>query len=196
MVRSKKKLKSVNVAKLATWMSDMVEEEIVTEEAECCLGDYLWLSASCLLLLPDNHLRVDFADSRPAMELSPTSTAVVRISRRARAIWIFRLVRRVMPLNSGRNGLWLGKGFWVSFSSPETATCSHQHCSLGCSHPSSSLGCLQPYLESHRGLRWDGAISRKCTGISFLEKKKGPWHEKQNGGFRMLITAPFIRQLY
>lgn len=88
-------------------------------------------------------------------------------------------LEKAMLLSSGRNGCWLWRGSdsgnslccaFLSQQLPPAATSvgSHWYSLL----PTPSLDCLQPYLESQRRLRWDEAISRKCSGISFLEKKK------------------------
>lgn len=69
------------------------------------------------------------------------------------------------------------------FPPPTTATCSHQPYSF--CPPPPFLGCLQPYLETHGGLRWDGAISRKCSGIFIPGKKK----KKRDLGMRSRIEG-------
>lgn len=45
-------------------------------------------------------------------------------------------------------------------------------------------------------VRWSDKQEVQWNFIPGKKKKKGPWHELQNRGFGMLITAPFIRQLY
>lgn len=166
------------------WVGD-VAERLVTRSSY----NETWVLSAGLCFLPLFRflvpLRVCCADSGHALELSPllllTLSGLARKQESFDSEW-WNLAGRI---HQKRRYLWALEEMGIG--SERRSESGHLPCCalllgqpppaatsttpLPTPHPA-SLDCLQPYLETHRGLRWDGAISRKCSGISFLEKKK------------------------
>lgn len=179
------KSKSVHLVQVSH-LGEMWWTSSSQEAAEMRFGDYLWVSASCPLLFPGT-IWVGSADSGQALELSPPP--LLTLSGLATEEESFSPEcpnpdrkdppkRRCLCILEG-----MGVGFVIGIQTPKihrAALSSLSNCHLQPPAllplvprpPPPFLGCLQPYLETHGGLRWDGAISRKCSGIFIPGKKK------------------------
>ena len=105
-------------------------------------GDYLWVSASCPLLVSWYCLRVCSADSGHTLEFSAppllTLSGLARLQESLRPEWLDPgrkdPLEEDLPLSFGWSGCWLCQGYrlWGSrvlcFLPWATATCCHQHC--------------------------------------------------------------------
>lgn len=141
---------------------------------------------------------------------SSTFADSVRISNRGKVIqsWMPESrregpTRRGGAWSSGRNGCWLCERDSDSENSRAVLSSPH-NCHLQPPAllllPSTPLLRLSAALSGNprrAEVRWSDKQEVQWNFHSWKKKKKkGPWHEKQNRGFGMLITAPFIRQLY